>query len=69
MNSLAKVFALGGIVLTILLFMHHLPTITVMGTQLRSVDILSDIGSTSQADLPDVLPAPKPISHLTSTFS
>ncbi|MDD6541999.1 MAG: hypothetical protein PUF32_06820 [Prevotella sp.] len=66
MNSLAKVFALGGIVLTILLFMHHLPTITVMGTQLRSVDILSDIGSTSQADLPDVLPAPKPISHLTS---
>ena len=41
MNQPAKTFSLIGIVVFLLLMMHQLPTLSVEGTELRHVNILS----------------------------
>lgn len=43
MNDTSRTFVLVAIITTILLFMHLLPTLTVNGTELRPVNILSEL--------------------------
>lgn len=62
MNQPARTFTLIGLVVVILLALHLLPTITVAGTELRAVNILSDILPEvyRQKYAIDVIPRPEP---------
>lgn len=62
MNQPARTFTLIGLVVVILLALHLLPTITVSGTELRAVNILSDILPEvyRQQYAIDVIPRPVP---------
>ena len=62
MNQPARTFTLIGLVVVILLALHLLPTITVAGTELRAVNILSDILPEvyRQQYAIDVIPRPVP---------
>ena len=42
-NQPARTFVLISIIVTILVYMHFLPHVSVAGTQLRDVDILSEV--------------------------
>ena len=42
-NKPAQTFVMIGIVVAVLLFMHLMPQFTLAGTELRTVDVLSDV--------------------------
>lgn len=68
MKQTERTFILIGIVVTTLLLMHLLPTITIGGTQLRPVNILSDlINNHGPQEHPDVIPQPAVAKSLLST--
>lgn len=58
-NDASRTFVLTGVVVFILLMMHHLPDITVGSTQMRPVDILSQLEDGGGKKLQDVIPPPK----------
>ena len=60
MNSNAKVFALVGMVVAALLAMHFLPALSFEGTELRPVNLLSDVlpEVEDEAVVADVVPEP-----------
>ena len=69
MNQPAKTFSLIGIVVFLLLMMHQLPTLSVEGTELRHVNILSLLLPEPEEKETDVVPipkAPKPLMAVTT---
>ena len=62
MNQPARTFTLIGLVTIILLALHLLPTITIADTELRAVNILSDVLPEvyRQKYAIDVIPRPEP---------
>ncbi len=62
MNHAARTFIFVGLVVVILLALHLLPTVSVAGTELRHVNILSDILPEvyRQKYAVDVIPRPEP---------
>lgn len=58
-NDASRTFHLAGLVVFILLLMHLLPDISVGGTKLRPVDILSQLEKDGGEKLQDVIPPPK----------
>jgi len=62
MNKIARTFIFVGLVVVILLAMHLLPTLNVGDTELRHVNILSDVLPEvyQQRDGIDVIPKPEP---------
>ena len=59
MRDSERTFVLTGLVLFFLLAMHALPGITIDGTTLRSVNMLSDLLPERDGDEAGVIPAPK----------
>ena len=59
MNQSARTFALTGLVVLFLLLMHQLPTLSIGGTELRHVNLLSQILPDIYEKNVDVVPAPK----------
>lgn len=60
MNNSARTFTLVAIITSLLLFMHLLPTITVSGTELRPVNILSEVIKPQETEVTDIIPKPIP---------
>ena len=60
MNNSARTFTLVAIITSLLLFMHLLPTITVSGTELRPVNILSEVIKPQETKETDIIPKPIP---------
>ena len=59
MRNTERTFMLMGIVVTILLLMHLLPTLTIGDTPLRTVSILSDVfNGNGEQEHQDVIPPP-----------
>lgn len=61
MNQSVRTFALVGIIVSILLLMHALPSLSIGGTELRKVNLLSDISpyKLNETDV-EVVPRPAP---------
>ena len=59
MRDSERTFVLTGLVLFFLLAMHALPRITIDGTTLRGVNMLSDLLPERGEEETDVIPAPK----------
>lgn len=61
MNQSVRTFALVGFIVSILLLMHALPSLSIGGTELRKVNLLSDISpyKLDEKDV-DVIPRPAP---------
>ena len=61
MNQSVRTFALVGIIVSILLLMHALPSLSIGGTELRKVNLLSDISpyKLNEIDV-EVVPRPAP---------
>lgn len=59
MDQPVRTFTLAGLVMFFLLLMHLMPSISIDGTELRHVNILSQLFPDNQKSEGDVLPAPK----------
>ena len=59
MDQSVRTFTLAGLTVTFLLSMHGLPTLDIGGTELRHVNMLSQIQPEIEADETEVVPAPK----------
>ena len=59
MKDSEQTFVLTGLVLFFLLAMHALPKLSVGGTTLRSVNMLSELLPERDEEQVDVIPAPK----------
>src|SRR3712207_7730850 len=59
MNQSARTFALTGLVVLFLLLMHQLPTLCIGSTELRHVNLLSQILPDIYEKNIDVVPVPK----------
>ena len=59
MNQSVRTFTLTGLVAAGLLLMHELPPLSIGGTALRHVNILSQLLPERMSEQPDVVPAPK----------
>ena len=60
MNPPARTFILVAITVAALLLMHQLPTLSIGGTQLREVNILSQVVPENDGKQVDVLPTTPP---------
>ena len=70
MKQTERTFTLVGIIVFLLLIMHQLPSLSIDGTDLRHVNILSDlIKSKNQEGNVDVIPKPQPPKSLIVTNS
>lgn len=64
MNNSARTFTLVAIITSLLLFMHLLPTLSVSGTELRPVNILSEVIKPRETEVADIIPKPVPPKRL-----
>ena len=64
MNDSARTFTLVAIITSLLLFMHLLPTLSVSGTELRPVNILSEVIKPQETEVTDIIPKPIPPKRL-----
>ena len=64
MNNSARTFILVAIITSLLLFMHLLPTLSVSGTELRPVNILSEVIKPRETEVSDIIPKPVPPKRL-----
>lgn len=69
MNNSARTFTLVAIITSLLLFMHLLPTITVSGTELRPVNILSEVIKPQETEVTDIIPKPIPPKRMAQASS
>lgn len=60
MNESARTFTLVALITSLLLFMHLLPTLSVGGTDLRPVNILSEVIKPQETEVTDIIPKPVP---------
>ena len=59
MDQPVRTFTLVGLVVFFLLLMHQLPTVSIGGTELRHVNLLSQIQPDVHESVVDVIPVPK----------